>query len=139
MIEGQHATRGKIAGFSVSGEGPIMMILNDVNVKGTVRLNTINGGYLNIETFHFEVSIQSADASLKGFGALLDGTVSVLISNSLPTIINESQAAINELISNLFLPGINAVLNQIKPIDIVLAIIQVILPGSLSEELKNAT
>lgn len=134
VIEGQHSTHGKIAGLAVSGTGPINMVLNEVNVNGTIQMNTINGGYLNLETLHFGITIQSADAHLKGFGVLLDETVSLLISNALPTLVNESQAAINEIISSVLQPGINAELNQIKPLDIILSIIQAILPGSLSQE-----
>lgn len=132
VIEGQHSTHGKIAGLAVSGAGPINMVLSDVNINGTIQMNTINGGYLNLETLYFGITVKSADAHLKGFGVLLDETVSLLISNALPTVVNESQEAINELISAVLLPGINAVLNQIKPLDMILAIIQAILPGGLS-------
>lgn len=124
VIEGQHSTRANLVILPVAGEGPITMAFNDFRINGTFEMNTINGGYLNLKQINFNVNVGSCIANLRGFGIFLDGTISSLLSNSLPTIINESSDRINELVTDSFLPEVNEYLNQYRLIDIVLALIR---------------
>lgn len=124
VIEGQHLTRANLIILPVSGEGPISMAFNDVRVNGTVEISTINGGYLNLKQMIISTQVGSVNATLQGFGTFLDGTISTLISNSLPDLINESSDKINDLIAESFLPVANEFLNQYRLIDAVLAVIR---------------
>lgn len=122
LYNGTHTTAGVLV-FPISGTGPIDMILNDVRISGSISMNTINGGYLNLDTPNINVAIGSSQATLRGFGFLLDTTISVIISGALPTLIAESQERITEVIVERFIEPANMLLNQFRLIDILLAII----------------
>lgn len=124
VIEGQHTTRANLVIVPVSGNGPVKMIFNDFRIKGVFEMNTINGGYLNINQMIFSAQVGSVNATLRGFGAFLDGTISSLISNSLPGLINDGSDGINDLINESFLPLANEYLNQYRLIDVLLALIR---------------
>lgn len=108
----------------IVGEGPITLSFNDVRVIGDVEMNTINGGYLNLNKIVFSINVGSCDASLQGFGVFLDGTISSLLSNSLPSLINESSNGINEIIAENLLPIANDFLNQYRLVDVVLLLVR---------------
>lgn len=123
LYNGTHTTTGTLAILPISGTGPINMILNNVRISGSVHMNTINGGYLNLEAPNVTVAIGSAQATLTGFGLILDTTISVLLSGALPTLIDESKDRINEIIVERFFEPANMFLNQYRLLDILLAII----------------
>lgn len=122
-LDGQHTTQGRLGSLPVSGSGPITMSFNDFRVQGAVQINTLDGGYLNLQTLSINATVRSVDASLRGFGVFLDPTISLLISASLPSIINAGSESINELISAVLVPSANDLLNQYRLIDLILAII----------------
>lgn len=124
FINGQHSTRGSLSFIPISGSGPITMTLNDVKVKGTAQLNTINGGYLNVGSSHVTVSVGSASVSMRGFGIFLDGTISALVSAALPSSIDDSQEEINESFEEMVIGPINEVLNTHRFTDVILSLVR---------------
>lgn len=132
-VEGQHSTRASLAGIPVNGNGSIVMAFNDVHVKGHFSVNTIDGGYLNVQAVELSVTVGSVAANLRGFGTFLDPTISLAISLALPTLINEGQERINEIVSDEFLPSVNNVLNQYRFIDLIAAIINAVLNQNLDD------
>lgn len=132
-LEGQHATQGRLGILPVSGSGPITMKFNDVRVSGEIQINTLDGGYLNLNTLYLNVTVRSVDASLRGFGFILDTTISLLVSATLPTMINEGGEAINEIIRIALIPAANEFLNQYRVVDLLLAIITSVVNPSISD------
>lgn len=133
-IDGQHETHTDFLGFDLHGEGEVNFVLNGVNIIGSVEVSFLEGGYANIDTLYIGVTVESAESHLKGFG-LFDAAVNAAINAALPTLINEGQSAINELLSGVLLPSINAVLHQFNILDGLVAIIQAITgAGSLPVE-----
>lgn len=123
VIEGQHSTRANLGIIGVSGAGPIVLAFNDFRVNGTVDLNTINKGYLNINEFILNLTVRSVNANLRGFGTILDPTISAIISATLPSVINETNARINDGISNGIVPALNELLNQYRLDELIIALI----------------
>lgn len=121
-VDGQHSTRARLSGIPVNGNGSIVMTFNDVRVTGSVAINTLDGGYLNVDALLFNFNVGSVSATLRGFGTFLDPTISLAISAALPTLINEGQERINEVITDQILPSLNNVLNQYRFIDLIFAI-----------------
>lgn len=123
VLDGQHTTRATFGIIPVSGRGPMTMVFNDVRVVGTFRLGTINGNFLNVEKIYFGAFVGSVDANLRGFGTFLDPAINGILSNGLPTFINEGQDRVNEIVAQRVVPAMNAVLNQFRLIDLIIAII----------------
>lgn len=124
VIEGNHSTKANLAILPISGEGPIKMVFKNVQVRGIFEMDTLDGGYLNLKQIVFSTKLESCDVTIAGFGRFLDGTISALLSNALPTLINESSDGINNAINERFLPKANEFLNQYRLIDLLLAIIR---------------
>jgi len=113
-IVGDHRTSGEMGGIvtiPISGQGRISMDVNDVLVLGTGQLNTLPGGYLNLNRFISTITVGTVDASLTGFGAL-DGPVSRMISSAAPDMVNDSQDFINDGVNAVLVPAMNRFLNQ---------------------------
>lgn len=116
----------------MKGSGDIEIILHNVEVSGSIALSIINGGYLNIDRFELHESVGSVKAHLKGFG-LLDKTVSDAVTLALDGLINESLETLNVMISEVFVPTANAILNSLNLVDILLALIGAITNPNLIE------
>lgn len=124
LLDGTHSTRALLVVLPVSGTGPMSMVLNDVRVNGTIQMNTLQDRYLNLETLKLNISVGSANARLTGFGFILDGTISALLSAALPGLIDDSQERINEVVQESVVDPANAFLNQFRFIDLVFEIIR---------------
>lgn len=135
-IEGTHTTRARLAILPISGQGPVTMVFRNVTVQGSFAMNTIEGGYLNLKEIVFATKIESSNVRIQGFGNILDNTVSLLLSNSLPGVINEGSDKINESINSRFLPRANEFLNQYTLIDLLLAIVSRNLDSGLTPHVE---
>ena len=122
-IKGNHSTQANLVILPIAGEGTVDMIFRDVRVSGSVEVNTLDGGYLNLSKLSLNSTIGSTEVEMRGFGNFLDNTLSSLLSTSLPSLINESSEAINDSINERLLPKANKLFNQYRLIDILLAII----------------
>lgn len=115
------------------------MVMNDLKINGSVQMNTLSGGYLNMESLKLNISVGSVDATLSGFGPFLDGTISALFSAAFPALISESQESLNELISESLIPQANEALNQYRLIDLLLTIVTSILPRDSEQAALSQT
>lgn len=123
VLDGQHSTRANLGIIPVSGSGPMTMVFNDVRVVGTFRVDTINGNFLNVEKIYFGAFVGTIDATLRGFGLFLDPAINAILSSGLAPMINDSQDRVNEIVAERVVPAMNAVLNQYRLIDLIIAII----------------
>lgn len=143
VVDGQHVTRASLGILPINGAGSIVMVLNDVKISGTVQMNTLQGRYLNLDTLSLAIAVGSVDATLRGFGFLLDPTISLALSVGLPIMINDSQERINELVAEQLVEPVNEILNQYRMIDVIIAIVRLMaaptkLPNSIVQALyKN--
>lgn len=133
LSNGTHTTSGSLVVLPISGSGPFRLVMNDVRINGTFQMNTIDGGYLNLKTPLLNVNVGSAQATIQGFGFVLDGTISALLSASLPALISDSQDRINEMVYENLVQPANEFLNQYRLIDLIFAIIGGVLPFDHSD------
>lgn len=126
MIDGNHATTARIGIIPVQGQGEVQILLNDVEVTGKISLSVIDGGYLNIDSFELEQTVGSTEAHLNGFG-VLDTVVSNAVTSALDGIVNTTLNAFNLMISNVFVPAANSILNTVSLVDVLWALIGAII------------
>lgn len=134
VLEGQHSTQGRLGTLSISGNGPITIAFNDFRVIGEVQINTISGGYLNLETLAINTTVESVSATLRGFGTFIDPAINLLLSTTLPTLINDGGDFTNELIEGYLIPVANEFLNQYRLIDVILAVIPSVINPSVTDQ-----
>lgn len=140
-INGQHTTKGNLVLVPISGSGPVTIKLNDIRVKGIAQLNTVSGTcrleqYLNLESLLLSISVGSSEATLRGFGLVLDATISGIISAGLPAAINNNQDRINDNIAQNLVPSVNEILNQIGILDAIFSVIGGILPADSEQPIN---
>lgn len=114
VIDGQHSTRASLGVLAVSGDGPVTMVFNDFKINGTISLHAIRGGYLNIDEFALSLNVGTANANLRGFGTILDATISTIMSAAMPSLINESSDRVNDAVTNTIVPALNELLYQYR-------------------------
>ncbi|CRK91887.1 CLUMA_CG005507, isoform A, partial [Clunio marinus] len=114
-IVGRHRTFANMVNggvtIPISGEGSVVMGMNNVRVTSVGQMRTMPNGNLNLDQLVSTTLVSTVDTSLTGFGAL-DGAVSRMISAAAPQLVNERQAEINEALRTTLIPGINRFLNQ---------------------------
>lgn len=140
VVDGQHVTRASLGILPINGAGSIVMVLNDVKISGTVQMSTLEGRYLNLDTLSLKITVGSVDATLRGFGFILDPTINLALSVGLPILINDSEERINELVAEQLVEPVNEILNQYRMIDVIIAIVRLMaapkkLPNSIVQAL----
>jgi hypothetical protein len=113
-IEGDHKTALTLNNLRLNGEGPVKITLKDVIVRGDFNLETISSGYLDLQEMSLSVNVGSAVAKVKGFGFVLDNSVSLLLSASLPKFINSGSDLINLRLNNELSLSANDFFNQFR-------------------------
>lgn len=111
-IDGEHTTTGNLGLVPISGSGRCNMVVNNVRVIGTGQLRTLAGGFLNLDRLVSTVRVGAVDATLNGFGIILDATISRIISAAAPSMVNSNQDRISEGVNEFLMPGMNRFLNQ---------------------------
>jgi hypothetical protein len=124
-INGKHVTKAAFSFIPISGDGVAKIIFNDVRLNGTLQINTINDGYLNLKTLKVNITSETVDSEFDGFG-WLDGTINEIVSEYLPVWIQneQTQVLINNEVRNKLLPRVNEPLNKQKLIDVIKKIIE---------------
>ncbi|CRK96551.1 CLUMA_CG010163, isoform A [Clunio marinus] len=120
---GQHETSGNLGTTPISGTGSASFIFNDLRVNGTIDMSNVDDGFLNIDKFFLGISVRRVTVRLQGFGIFLDATISTLLSAAFPTLITESQSAINDFINENIVSALNKVLNDFRIIDVINSLI----------------
>lgn len=110
-ILGDHTTTTTMGILPVTGSGRVNMDCRNVLVRGNGQMTILQGGTLNLNFLNTQVSMQSVDATLTGFGAL-DSTISRLISAAAPGLVANNQELINAELSASLVPALNKFLNQ---------------------------
>lgn len=111
-ILGDHTTRTTMGIIPVTGSGRVNMDCRNVFIRGNGQLATLAGGNLNMTFLNTQVTMQSVDATLTGFGTVMDGTISRLISAAAPSLVANNQERINAEITASLVPAMNRFLNQ---------------------------
>lgn len=112
-LNGQHTTIAQtIGGLPVTGDGNMVIDLNDMYVVSLARISNLPNGNLNIDSMESSTRVTSSNARMTGFGILFDGTISRMVSAAIPGMVANNQELINEKVNDMLLPSMNALFNE---------------------------
>lgn len=124
-VNGQHQTSGNLFQGGVStpfnGEGTYISQARMFRVNAMVAMNTIQpGNFLNVRAMNSVVTIGSLITHMEGFGSLTS-TINSIVNSAMPAHIAhpDTQARLNQYISDVLTPILNAALNQMTMPDLI--------------------
>lgn len=124
-VNGNHVTSGFLNQGGVvtpfNGQGPYVSQARQFRINSIVAMNTIQpGNFLNVRAMNTQVHIGSLVTHMDGFGSLTP-TINSIVNAAMPGHIAhpDTQARLNEHISEILTPILNASLNRMTMPDLI--------------------
>lgn len=124
-VNGHHVTSGLLNQGGVntpfSGQGPYVSQARMFRINSMIAMNTIQpGNFLNVRAMNSQVIVGSLVTHMDGFGSLTP-TINSIVNSAMPAHIAhpDTQARLNDHISEILTPILNASLNRMTMPDLI--------------------